>query len=1065
MWLFAQSPVADAQTFQVTDEERAWLDAHPIIRLAPAPNFPPMEFFDEQGVYRGVMADYTKILEDRLGIKFEIANYETWQGVVTATKAREVDVWMEAQDTPERREYLSITEPYVHLPVVIIVRHDKKGVLQLSDLTGLKVAVIEGYASAKFVRDNHPGLELIPVPSVEVGLERVSFGGADALVANIGTASYYIERNGITNLRVAGTSGFDWHLCVAVRNDWPVLYGILQRALESIEVSQRQEIYRRWIAIEVDAGTEIPRAVWVGGAMLLVSLIVVLVFSRRASRSRQTTTTFSLRKTFIEAWPVYCTAAIAISLVVIGTLWSTAIVRDRARRDTGNAMRTVLNTTSQAVYDWLNVREDETRAWSQRTLIKGTCEALVGAAAGEGDFATLANTLAEELEPLLIAEGHEGFLLFDGEARVIAGNIKETPVGAVIPGMVGFVERVLESPRHTAARLPGRRADGTASPMLVGAGIETIHGPCVLALGLDPASDFSVILQRGRIGESGETYGFNQDGLLVTASRFDDELRQIGLIQAGEEGFLNVEIRNPGGNLLTGFTSDVPIEERPLTVMAQAAIAGHSGSNLFGYNDYRGVSVIGMWVWDAELGLGIATEMDVDEAYAFLRAYQRQIWTGTLLASVLIFGLTGLFLRNRIKMAYAASELAAAHEIVKLHKDRMQEELNIGREIQMSMVPLTFPAFPERDEFSVHATLQPAREVGGDFYDFFFIDDSRFCFCIGDVAGKGVPAALFMAVTQTLIKSRAGSDTSTASILTHVNNELSQSNKESMFVTVFIAILNITTGEVTYTNAGHNPPYVKRDGGELLRLGERHGPVLGAVEGLAYSEARVVMYPEDLFLLYTDGVTEAFSNNGELFSEKRLCDVLNSMQQNSAESLVDETVTAVHAFENGAEQADDITVLAVQFAGADKATEPARGTIRIEIENNLSELEVVIKQFREFAASNEVSQKLSQKVSTVLDEVLNNVVSYAFLDGARHLIEVTLTLTGTSLTVSIRDDGTPFNPLNKNTPRTDQSIDEREIGGMGIHLVQKLSDGIDYKRHSGANVLTMVFHLARATNT
>ncbi|MFT5233548.1 MAG: ABC-type amino acid transport substrate-binding protein, partial [Candidatus Krumholzibacteriia bacterium] len=151
VWLFAQSPVADAQTFQVTDEERAWLDAHPIIRLAPAPNFPPMEFFDEQGVYRGVMADYTKILEDRLGIKFEIANYETWQGVVTATKAREVDVWMEAQDTPERREYLSITEPYVHLPVVIIVRHDKKGVLQLSDLTGLKVAVIEGYASAKFV--------------------------------------------------------------------------------------------------------------------------------------------------------------------------------------------------------------------------------------------------------------------------------------------------------------------------------------------------------------------------------------------------------------------------------------------------------------------------------------------------------------------------------------------------------------------------------------------------------------------------------------------------------------------------------------------------------------------------------------------------------------------------------------------------------------------------------------------------------------------------------------------------------------------------------------------------
>ena len=141
--LVALGPVADAQTFSLTDEERAWLDDHPVIRVAPAPNFPPMEYFDDQNVYRGVMADYAKILETRLGIKFEIAQYEAWQDVVAATKAREVDVWMEAQDTPERREYLNIAPPYVHLPVVILVRREMRGQLELADLIGLKVAVIE----------------------------------------------------------------------------------------------------------------------------------------------------------------------------------------------------------------------------------------------------------------------------------------------------------------------------------------------------------------------------------------------------------------------------------------------------------------------------------------------------------------------------------------------------------------------------------------------------------------------------------------------------------------------------------------------------------------------------------------------------------------------------------------------------------------------------------------------------------------------------------------------------------------------------------------------------------
>ena len=248
-------------------------------------------------------------------------------------------------------------------------------------------------------------------------------------------------------------------------------------------------------------------------------------------------------------------------------------------------------------------------------------------------------------------------------------------------------------------------------------------------------------------------------------------------------------------------------------------------------------------------------------------------------------------------------------------KERMEEELNIGREIQMSMLPVRFPAYPEREEFDVFATLQAAREVGGDFYDFFFVDENRFCVCIGDVAGKGVPAALFMAVTKTMLKMSASMSDSTAVIMSKVNTEISGENTESMFVTVFMGILDVRTGDFVYTNAGHNPPFLKRCDGSIERIGQRHGPVIGAVEGLDYTEDHLTLEPGDLLLLYTDGVTEAMNVRNELFRESRLVGALESCPSDTVESQVQNTVDAVKRFEGEAEQADDITVLAVRFRG------------------------------------------------------------------------------------------------------------------------------------------------------
>ena len=261
------------------------------------------------------------------------------------------------------------------------------------------------------------------------------------------------------------------------------------------------------------------------------------------------------------------------------------------------------------------------------------------------------------------------------------------------------------------------------------------------------------------------------------------------------------------------------------------------------------------------------------------------------------------------------SRLAETLELVTAAKERMEEELNVAREIQRSMIPLTFPAFPDRPEFSVHALLVPAREVGGDFYDFFFVDDERLCVCIGDVAGKGVPSALFMAVTRTLINSTTKSKAAPGQVITDVNETLCENNDTAMFVTIFLGILNVRSGEFTYTNAGHNPPYLARAEGELLRLDQLHGPVVGAMEGLTYGEDRLCLHPGDSLLLYTDGVTEAMNEQKELFTEKRLKQRLSSGPVDDAEKTVKNVLHAVKTFEGEAEQADDITLMVLRFLG------------------------------------------------------------------------------------------------------------------------------------------------------
>jgi sigma-B regulation protein RsbU (phosphoserine phosphatase) len=393
-------------------------------------------------------------------------------------------------------------------------------------------------------------------------------------------------------------------------------------------------------------------------------------------------------------------------------------------------------------------------------------------------------------------------------------------------------------------------------------------------------------------------------------------------------------------------------------------------------------------------------------------------------------------------------------------KERMESELNIGRDIQMSMLPVDFDAHAHRHEYEIFATLHPAREVGGDFYDFFLIDEDRLCVCVGDVSGKGVGAALFMAMTKTLIKSRATNDFSPASILTHVNDELGRNNDANMFVTIWAAIVDVKTGATTYTNAGHNPPFLLRTTGDLVRLDELHGPVVAAMEGMSYGESSLQLGSGDLLILYTDGVTEAMNAGGELYGERRLKDSFSTSSRD-VRGLVARVVDDVWRFQGDAVQADDVTAMAVAFHGA--VTGTASHLLELRMINKLEDIGRVVEEFGTFAAEHGLDDKPRRTVNMALDELLNNVVSYAYDDDAEHWIDLRIELDPQRLAVTVEDEGAPFNPFARAAPDTTLSIEERQIGGLGIHLVKKIMDEASYVRRTHRNVVTIVKHLTEPT--
>ena len=388
--------------------------------------------------------------------------------------------------------------------------------------------------------------------------------------------------------------------------------------------------------------------------------------------------------------------------------------------------------------------------------------------------------------------------------------------------------------------------------------------------------------------------------------------------------------------------------------------------------------------------------------------------------------------------------------LVSENKSRIEGELQVARGIQMSMIPKIFPPYPERGDVDMYAAVVPAKEVGGDLYDFYIRDDKLF-FCIGDVSGKGVPASLVMAVTRSLFRTVSVHEKSPQRIVTTINQSMADMNETNMFVTFFCGVLDLQNGHLRYCNAGHNAPVL------VLPEGNRELPVvpnlpLGVVPDMSFTEQEADLSCGNGLFLFTDGLNEAENITHELFGLDRLMKTLESSVESKPQ--VEAVASAVRGFVGEAEQSDDLTVLYIRFMNQHTTEETERHLI---LHNDIQQIPQLAEFVETVADLAHLDVGLTMSLNLALEEAVSNVIMYAYPKGSDGLVDIEAVIRNHSLEFIISDSGVPFDPTAAPEADVTLDLDDRPIGGLGIFLVRNIMDEVHYTRSDdGKNILSMI---------
>lgn len=398
-------------------------------------------------------------------------------------------------------------------------------------------------------------------------------------------------------------------------------------------------------------------------------------------------------------------------------------------------------------------------------------------------------------------------------------------------------------------------------------------------------------------------------------------------------------------------------------------------------------------------------------------------------------------------------------KVVTAEKERIGAELNLASQIQQEALPKAYPAFPERSDFDLYASMESAKEVGGDFYDYLLLDDDHIMLVVGDVSGKGVPAALFMMTAKTLIASYAEQGLSPKEIFERTNNQLCKGNETNLFVTCWLGILNLKTGKLDFVNAGHPFPVLYKDK-EFSYLKTKTNFVLGGIESIKYDEHSISLSKGDRIFIYTDGVTEAINKDEELFGEERLLKAISQTSSSSVPSTIKTIRDSIEDFVSGCEQFDDITML--NFAWEKPNTDIFPDAV-LTLDAKVANMEIVQNfvenQIQDFCKN----KKILMKINLVIEEIFVNIVQHGYEDKGGD-IKIYCSVKNDenpSLHAKIvfEDSGIPFNPLEKPDPDITLPAEKRGIGGLGIFITKKYMSKVEYEYKDGKNILTLIKNL------
>jgi phosphoserine phosphatase RsbU/P len=387
-------------------------------------------------------------------------------------------------------------------------------------------------------------------------------------------------------------------------------------------------------------------------------------------------------------------------------------------------------------------------------------------------------------------------------------------------------------------------------------------------------------------------------------------------------------------------------------------------------------------------------------------------------------------------------------------KEKIESELKVAHEIQVGMLPTHFP---DRRDCDLFAILEPAKAVGGDLYDFFVIDKDHLYFAVGDVSGKGVPASLFMAITRTLFRAKAISGVALEEVFQSINNELCKDNPNVMFVTFQAAILDLNDGSLEICNAGHNPPILLRKDHAAEKVLCKSNIPLGINDQIRFKSEHYKLGHGDMLVLYSDGITEAINMKYELYREDKFLKSISTFLNLPAKETATRLIMDVKSFSGEAEQSDDITLLVVKYSNESAFQSIVPDRLNLKIKNQIPEIKKIAESIDILSEKWSIPPKVTMEINLALEELVTNIIFYAFDDKSVHEIDINFSLGNKALSIEVIDDGKPFNLLEKSVRNEiNKTLEQRNVGGLGIHFIKTMMNHIEYKRLGEKNRVQLI---------